>query len=102
MKKYSLFLTAFFLITIGSSFQRISAQDKTKVEAEKEAKIQQSIEQQKKALAEQKRSQAYMDQKMKKKSAEYEIISDSLENELENVSEDRARIIMDMPRGNRS
>jgi hypothetical protein len=102
MKKYSLFLTAIFLITIGSSFQQIAAQDKTKVEAEKEAKIQQSIEQQKKALAEQKRAQAYMDQKMKKKSAEYETISDSLEYELQDDNEERAKIFLDMPRGNRS
>ena len=71
MKKYSLFLIAIFLITIGSSFQQLAAQEKTKVEAEKEAKIQQSIEQQKKALAEQKKAQADMEQNMKKKSAEY-------------------------------
>jgi hypothetical protein len=102
MKKYSLFLLATFLITIGSSFRPIAAQEKTKVEAEKEAKIQQSIEQQKKALAEQKRAQAYMDQKMKKKSAEYETFSDSLEYELQNDNEDRAKIFLDMPRGNRS
>jgi hypothetical protein len=102
MKKYSLFLIAVFLITIGSSFQQVVAQDKTKVEAEKEAKIQQSIEQQKKALAEQKKAQANMDQNMKKKSAEIEYISDTLKNELENANEERTKIFMTMPRGNRS
>jgi ATPase subunit of ABC transporter with duplicated ATPase domains len=102
MKKYSLFLLATFLITVGSSFQKITAQDKTKVEAEKEAKIQQSIEQQKKALAEQKKAQANMEQNMKKKSTEVEYFSDSLKNELENANEERTKIFMTMPRGNRS
>jgi hypothetical protein len=102
MKKYSLFLLATFLITIGSSFQQIAAQDKTKIEAEKEAKIQQSIEQQKKALAEQKKAQSNMDQKMKKKNSEFELFSDSLKYEIEDDNEERAKIFMAMPRGNRS
>ena len=45
MKKYSLFLITILLITISSSFQQAVAQDKTKAEQEKDAKIQQSIEQ---------------------------------------------------------
>jgi len=102
MKKYSLFLIAIFLLTIGSSFQQVAAQDKTKVEAEKEAKIKQSIEQQKKALAEQKKAQADMDQNMKKKNAEFEVISDSLDIELGDINPERERIIMAMPRGKRS
>jgi ATPase subunit of ABC transporter with duplicated ATPase domains len=102
MKKNSLILIAIFLITIGSSFQQVAAQEKTKAEAEKEAKIQQSIDQQKKALAEQKKAQANMDQNMKKKSAEFETFSDSLNVELENANEERAKIFMTMPRGNRS
>lgn len=102
MKKYSLFLIVILLLIIGSSFQQIAAQDKTKVEAEKEAKIQQSIDQQKKALAEQKKAQADMEQSMKKKSIEIEYLSDSLNNELENANHDRAKIFMTMPRGNRS
>jgi hypothetical protein len=97
MKKNILFLTAFFLITIGSSLQQIAAQDKTKVEAEKEAKIQQSIEQQKKALAEQKKAQAYHDQRMKKRSSEIELLTDTLNDELESDNEDRAKIFMTMP-----
>lgn len=102
MKKYSLFLIAIFLIAAGSSFQQISGQDKTKAEAEKEAKIQQSIELQKKAFAEQKKAQADMEKNMKKKNAEFEVFSDSLKNELEDVNEERTKIYMTMPRRNRS
>ena len=52
MKKFSLFLIVIFIITAGSSFQQVSAQEKTKAEQEKEQKIQQEIDQQKKAMAE--------------------------------------------------
>lgn len=52
MKKFSLFLIVIFIITTGSSFQKVSAQEKTKEEQEKELKIQQEIDQQKKAMAE--------------------------------------------------
>ena len=51
MKKFSLFLIVIFIITTGSSFQRVSAQEKTKAEQEKELKLQQEIDQQKKAMA---------------------------------------------------
>jgi len=51
MKKYSLLLII-FLLAFTSSFQLIVAQEKTKEEQEKEAKIQLSIDQQKKAMAE--------------------------------------------------
>jgi hypothetical protein len=52
MKKFSLFLIVIFIITAGSSFQQVSAQEKTKAEQDKELKIQQEIDQQKKAMAE--------------------------------------------------
>jgi len=101
MKKYSLFLTATFLITLGSSFQPIAAQDKTKVEAEKEAKIKQSIEQQKKALSDQKKAQAEAEQNLKE-NAEWEITSDDLQKEQEAADRDRENIFMTLPRGNKS
>src|SRR5450759_4235443 len=56
MKKFSLFLIVIFIITTGSSFQQVSAQEKTKEEQEKELKIQQEIDQQKKAMAEQQKA----------------------------------------------
>ena len=58
MKKFSLFLIVIFIITTGSSFQQVSAQEKTKEEQEKELKIQQEIDQQKKAMAEQQKALA--------------------------------------------
>ena len=56
MKKFSLFLIVIFLISIGSSFQQVAAQVKTKAEQENEVKIQQAIDQQKKAMVEQKKA----------------------------------------------
>lgn len=54
MKKYSLLLTIIFLISIASSFQLVTAQDKTKEDLDdKEQKIQQEIIQQKKAMLDQ-------------------------------------------------
>jgi len=102
MKKYSLFLIAIFLIAFGSSFQQVAAQEKTNEEKERDAKIQLSIEQQKKAMAEQKKAQSDMEQNMKKRSVELEYFSDSLKTELDNGDNERTKIFMTMPRGNRS
>ncbi len=55
MKKAGLFLTIALLIAGFSSFQQVTAQDKTTEDQEKERKIQQAIDQQKKAMVEQKR-----------------------------------------------
>jgi len=102
MKKYSLFLTVIFLILIGSSFQQLAAQEKSKVDAEKDAKIQQAIDAQKKAMAEQKKAMYDSQQNLRKKQIEIEYTSDSLSNDLENADRDRAKIFMTMPRGDRS
>jgi hypothetical protein len=56
MKKYSLLLIAILLVSFGSAVGQTSTQDKAKTEAEKEAQIQQAIEQQKKAMAEQQKA----------------------------------------------
>ena len=56
MKKYSLFLIVIFLISSVSSFQQVAAQEKTKAEQEKEAQLQQAIDEQKKALLDQKKA----------------------------------------------
>jgi hypothetical protein len=102
MKKYSLLLMFIFLVTIASSFQQLAAQDKTKEQQEKDAKIQLSIEQQKKAMAEQKKAQSDMEQNYKKKSVEIEYSADSLKYDLDNADKDRTKIIMSMPRRDRS
>ena len=54
MKKIKVLLLTVLLISAGSAFQTINAQEKTKAELENEAKLQQSIDQQKKAMQEQK------------------------------------------------
>jgi hypothetical protein len=57
MKKSSLILVIVFLVSVCASFQGVNAQEKTKEEKEKELKLQQVIEQQKKEIAEQKKAQ---------------------------------------------
>ena len=56
MKKSVLFLIVISLIASVSSFQQISAQDKNKEEQEKEIRIQKTIEDQKRSMADQKRA----------------------------------------------
>jgi hypothetical protein len=73
MKKYSLFLIVVFLI----SFQQLRAQDQAKTDKDKE--MQQSIEQQKKAVANQKKAKAEAEQNLKDNQMG-EIVDDSLEN----------------------
>src|ERR1035437_732999 len=88
MKKFSLFLMVIFLISIGSSFQQVTAQEKTKEEQEKEKKIQQEIDQQKKTMAEQKKAMADAVQNLKEQN--------------ENEDKERTKLFMNLPRGNRS
>jgi hypothetical protein len=57
MKKSVLFLIIMFLITSVSSLQQAAAQEKTKEEQEKELRIQKTIEEQKKSMADQKKEQ---------------------------------------------
>jgi hypothetical protein len=102
MKKYILFLTVIFLVLIGSSFQQLAAQEKTKVEAEKDAKIQQAIDAQKKAMAEQKKAMNDAEQNVRKKQIEIEYSTDSLTYDPGNSNRDRAKIFLNMPRGDRS
>jgi hypothetical protein len=56
MKRLSLFLLVFLLFSTVSTFQFVSAQDKSKEELDKEVKIQQAIEKQKKVMAEKQKS----------------------------------------------
>jgi hypothetical protein len=102
MKKYSLFLIAIFLISVGSSFQRVTAQEKTKEEQEKDLKIQKDINQQKKAMAEQKKALTVEVQNFKKQHEEIDSSMNEASDELENADRERAKIFMTLPRGNRS
>jgi hypothetical protein len=102
MKKFRLFLIVIFLISVGSSFQQITAQEKTKEEKEKDLKIQQSIEQQKKAMAEQKKAMAASEIYLQKQHEEMDSSMNDASDELENVAKERTKIFMNLPRGNRS
>jgi hypothetical protein len=64
MKKAGLFLIVIFLIAPVTSFQLLNGQEKSKEDLEKELRIQQTIEQQKKAMSEQKRAQEEALQKL--------------------------------------
>jgi hypothetical protein len=101
MKKYSLLLII-IILSIGTSFQQITAQEKTKEEQEKEAKIQLSIEQQKKAMAEQKKAMSESKDTLDKQKIEIEYSAKKLNEDLVNGDRDRAKIFLSMPRGDRS
>jgi hypothetical protein len=62
MKKRILPLTAFFIFAIVFPFQQLAAQDKTTADQEKEQKIQREIDQQKKAINDQKKAKAEAEQ----------------------------------------
>ncbi len=67
MKKLSLLLTVIFLISIGSSWQQLYAQENTKDDQNDDIKIQQKIDEQKKALLELKKAQEATEQAMRSK-----------------------------------
>ncbi len=83
MKKAGLFLTVTLLIAGFSSFQQVTAQNKTIEDQEKELKIQQAIDQQKKAMVEKqaqediivnlKKSQDELDRTLNDINIQYEI-----------------------------
>jgi hypothetical protein len=57
MKKRSLILAVVFLISAGTSFQGVKAQEKSKEEREKELQMEEAIKVQKRAMADQKKAQ---------------------------------------------
>jgi hypothetical protein len=101
MKKFSLFLIVIFLVSIGSSFQQVAAQEKTKEEQDKDVKIQQSIDQQKKEMAEKKKAQTEAEQNLEKQQAEIDKKTYDVQVDVENANKDRQKIFV-MPRGDRS
>lgn len=91
MKKYSLFLIAFFLISTGS-VQKLTAQEKTK---SKDKDMEQSIDMQKKAMSD----QAKAEQNQREMQIEYS--NKKIEDELEDADSEKTKIFMNLPRGNR-
>jgi len=102
MKKLNLFLIVIFLISIGSSFQQVTAQEKTKAEQENEVKIQQAIDQQKKVMAEQKRAQEEALQTLKEQQSELDNALKDVRVEVENAGKAGEAVRIYNQRGNRS
>jgi Zn-dependent metalloprotease len=102
MKKLSLLLAVIFLVSIGSSFQQVTAQEKTKEEQEADLKIQKKIDQQKKAMAEQKKSQTEAEQALKEKQSELDSTMRDFRVVVESSGKAGDNIIRYMPRRNRS
>jgi hypothetical protein len=99
MKKYSLFLLVIFLLST-LSYQQATAQEKAKTDKDKEIKMQQSIEQQKKAMYEQKKalddSQKNLDE-----NTDADIELNEAQDDFDNVDRERTKIFMNMRNGNR-
>jgi len=102
MKKSSLFLIVIFLITISSSLQQVTAQEKTKAEQEKEIKIQQAIELQKKAMTDQKKAQEESAQIFKEQQVEVDKALKEVRVEIQSGGNGRGDIRVFNSRGNRS
>ena len=110
MKKFSLFLIVIILISVGSSFQQVTAQEKTKEEQEKEQKIQQEkeqkiqmdIDQQKKTMADQKKAQEEATQVLKEQQSELDKTRKDVRVEAENAGKAGEAPRIYSPRGNRS
>jgi Zn-dependent metalloprotease len=102
MKKLNLLLAVIFLVSIGSSFQQVTAQEKTKEEQEADLKIQKKIDQQKKAMAEQKKSQTEAEQALKDKQSELDSTMRDFRVVVESSGKAGDNIIRYMPRRNRS
>jgi hypothetical protein len=97
MKKYILFLLATFLISIAFQVQVVNGQDKSKAELEKEAKIQKSIDEQKKAMSDQKKAEKELEESLNKQQYDMEWSVDEA-NQLENAEMERAKVFMRLPR----
>lgn len=67
MKKSIVFLTGIFLIPLCLNFQPLNAQEKTQEEKDKEAKLQQAIDLQKKAMSEQQKKTIEMEKALQEK-----------------------------------
>jgi hypothetical protein len=102
MKNLRFLLAVIFLISLGSSFQQVRAQEKTKEQQEEDLKIQQKIDAQKKALVELKKAQEDAELSMDAKKSELDSTMTNVRISLEKANLDREKIFRDLPRGNGS
>jgi hypothetical protein len=99
MKNLRLLLTIILLISFGSFFQEVRAQEKTKEQQEADLKIQQKIDEQKKALVELKKAQEDAEMSMDAKKSELDSTMTNIQIDLAKANSDRERIFRDLPRG---
>jgi len=92
MKKIKVLILAMFLISIGSAFQIVNGQAKTKAELDQEQQILKSIEEQKKAMADQKQAMEEQQKIMKEHQVLWEDSTDHGWVELRS-SGDRGNIV---------
>jgi len=102
MKNLKLLLAVIFLISLGSSFQQVRAQEKTKEQQEADLKIQQKIDAQKKALVELKKAQEDAELSMDAKKSELDSTMTDVRISYDKANLDREKIFRDLPRGNGS
>jgi ATPase subunit of ABC transporter with duplicated ATPase domains len=102
MKKLSLLFIIVFLVSVGSSFQALNAQEKTKEEQEKDAKIQKDIEKQKKNMSQQKKEQAESEDSFANQKEYLDKSQKDMQVELDNANKERNQVFMTLPRGDRS
>ena len=101
MKKRTFIAAVIFLFALGSSFQRIEAQEKTKAEKEKELQMQEAIDEQKKAMIEQEKELKELQEENQNKQVEMEKAMQEARTKIEEARKNGTfRIYTD--RGNRS
>ena len=88
MKNLRFLLAVIFLISLGSSFQQVRAQEKTKEQQEEDLKIQQKIDAQKKALVELKKAQEDAELSMDAKKSELDSTMTNVRISLEKANLD--------------
>jgi hypothetical protein len=102
MKKVKLLLIVVFLLAAGSSMQKISAQEKSKAEQEKEQKMLQAIDEQKKAMTIQKKAQKEAEAAIEDQNAAKEEAMKEIQVEVESAGRAGDAVRIYNQRGNRS
>jgi hypothetical protein len=89
MKRNSLILAIIFLISMGFSVQGLNAQEKSKEEKEKELRMQEAIEVQKKAMFEQQKAQESLQKTME----DQKVVIEKAMKDAQIKSEDMDKVI---------
>jgi hypothetical protein len=102
MKKLKVLLISIIFLSAGSSFQVIYAQDKTKADQEKEAKLQQSIDQQKKALELQRKAKEKSELELMDSRIELDSSMKDMQIQLDELGKPGSQMRVYRNRGNRA